>query len=115
MGIPAQRLNRSVSDETEVYGCPIDGGDQYALLLFNRNENWKNITAPYNLIGINGNATVWDMYEQKSLGVFEGEINVAVEPHGVAALRLSNFSSSYTFYGYDMIEENEQGFLSIKS
>jgi alpha-galactosidase len=63
-----------------------DGGQ--AVGLFNQGELKTTVTARWSDLGIHGRKMVRDLWREKNLGRFEGEISAEVGRHGVALVKI---------------------------
>ena len=60
-----------------------------AVGLFNRSANDLSISVPWDILKINGEQKVRDVWKQKDLGMFSNSFAGFVPPHGVLLLRIS--------------------------
>ncbi|MBN2716567.1 MAG: glycoside hydrolase family 27 protein [Deltaproteobacteria bacterium] len=67
--------------------CTMDGPEK-AVALFNRSKNNADITVSFRDIGINGNATVRDLWLHQDMGEFNGSYSASVPGHGVVMLKI---------------------------
>jgi hypothetical protein len=68
----------------------LDGEDRYAVILFNRTEAEAEITAPWDLVGLDSSsARVRDLWAHEDLGVVTDEYTSAVPAHGVVMLEVT--------------------------
>jgi alpha-galactosidase len=75
----------------EIWAKPLADGSK-AVALFNREDTWmKSAMMEVNFrdLGFDGSVKVFDVWENKDLGVLEGMYKTEVPPHGVALLVVS--------------------------
>ncbi len=89
---PLGRQGRRVwkDGDLEVWSKPLAGGAR-ALILFNRGESEKEITARWTDLDYPDSlsARVRDLWQKKVLGTFSGKFSANVAGHGVAMVRLA--------------------------
>jgi alpha-galactosidase len=71
----------------EIWMKPLADGSR-AVGLFNREQSTINITVKFRQIGIDGRASVRDLWSRKDLGVFDGSYSADVQEHGVVMIRV---------------------------
>jgi alpha-galactosidase len=71
----------------EVWMKPLADGSK-AVGLFNRQRTTEQMTVDFSAIGINGEATVRDLWLKKDLGTFHGIFSAYVPRHGVVLVRI---------------------------
>jgi alpha-galactosidase len=71
----------------EVLARPLEDGS-YAAGLFNRSTKPAKVTARWADLKIAGKWRARDLWRQKDLGTFEGELSADVKPHGVVLVQL---------------------------
>ena len=72
---------------TEVYAKALEDGS-WAIGLFNRGNKTARTTVTWREVGIAGSQRVRDLWRQKDLGVFGGQFEAEVAPHGVVLVRV---------------------------
>jgi alpha-galactosidase len=85
-GKAADRISRK--DELEVWARPLDDGS-LAVGLFNRDEMDMNVALHWSELGIKGKHVVRDLWRQKDLGTFDGELSQVVPRHGSLFVKLT--------------------------
>ena len=86
LGHQAERVSQDGSKE--VWAKSMEDGSK-AVGLFNRGLEETTVTASWSDIGIEGHQAVRDLWQQKDLGIFEGEFEVEVPRHGVVLVRIT--------------------------
>ena len=89
---PLGMQGRKVRDDgaREVWMKPLADGSK-AVILFNRGSEPGTLTADWEAIGLfpGTRAVVRDLWTKQEAGVFTGQYQARVEPHGVAMLKLT--------------------------
>lgn len=86
LGHQAARLSQT--DNLEVWAKDLEDGSK-AVGLFNRNEEAQEVTAKWSELGLQGSATVRDLWRQKDVGQFKNEFHAKVPPHGVVLVKVT--------------------------
>lgn len=71
----------------EIWMKPLADGSK-AVGLFNREQSTIKMTVHFKQIGIEGHATVRDLWAQEDLGVFDGSYSADVTEHGAVMIRV---------------------------
>jgi len=69
---------------SEVWAIPLSTGAVGVILLNRANPNTTTITVQWSQIGVNGDAKVYDLWAQESLGAFSNSFSASVRPHAVS-------------------------------
>ena len=85
LGVEGQRVWEE--GPLEIWMKPLAGGSK-AVGLFNREQSTINLTVKFSQIGIDGRASVRDLWAHKDLGVFNGSYSADVGEHGVVMIRV---------------------------
>ncbi len=72
----------------EVWMKPLSDGSR-AVGLFNRETGEGRITVNFNDIGIHGPARVRDLWEHRTLGIYQGSFSATVPTHGVVMVKVT--------------------------
>ncbi|MBP1679223.1 MAG: agaA, partial [Bacteroidetes bacterium] len=84
-----RQARRAAQDSTlEVWAKELEDGS-LAVGLFNRGEAGAKVTARWEDLGITGRRAVRDLWRQKDLGTFTGELTATVARHGVVFVKLT--------------------------
>jgi alpha-galactosidase len=86
LGKTADRVSRV--NELEVWARPLADGS-LAVGLFNRDEMDMPVRVTWAELGIKGKQVVRDLWRQKDLGTFEGELSRMVPRHGTVFVKLT--------------------------
>jgi alpha-galactosidase len=86
LGRQAHRAAQN-EDDTEVWAKELEDGSM-AVGLFNRSEVALPVTARWPDLRISGRRVVRDLWRQKSVGQFDGELTVDVPRHGAVLLKI---------------------------
>jgi len=78
----------TVSRGDEVWAAPMSDGTQ-AVVLFNRASANQSVSVKWSEIGIDGSATVRDLWQHKSMGSFPSGYTASVDAQGAVALRVT--------------------------
>jgi alpha-galactosidase len=85
-GHQAKRVSKK--SELEVWERPLADGSR-AIGLFNRGDKKAKVAVKWSDVGVNGEATVRDLWEHRSLGKVLSEYEALVPAHGVVLLKVS--------------------------
>src|SRR5205085_1554206 len=85
LGRPAGR--RSQQGTLEVWARPLWDGTT-AVGLFNRGPERAKVTARWSDLGLRGRQPVRDLWQQKSLGTFDGSFAAPVPAHGAVLVKI---------------------------
>ncbi len=85
LGKPGHRA--AVDQGREVWVKDLEDGSK-AVGLFNRGEKATLVTATWPDLGLKGPQLVRDLWRQRDLGVFEDQLRLPVQRHGVTLVRL---------------------------
>lgn len=85
LGIQAGRIFQR--DSLEIWSKKMEDGS-LAIGLFNRNATAKTIKANWQILGLEGNQVVRDVWRQKDEGVFRDSYSASVPAHGVKLIRV---------------------------
>jgi alpha-galactosidase len=85
LGKPGQRVAKE--GEVEVWAKEMEDGST-AVGLFNRGDKPATVTAGCSDLRISGPRVVRDLWRQQDQGVFRGDFEASVAPHGVALVRM---------------------------
>ncbi|AHG92067.1 Glycosyl hydrolase family 98 putative carbohydrate binding module [Gemmatirosa kalamazoonensis] len=86
LGKAADRVARD--GELEVWARPLADGS-LAVGLFNRDEMDMPVTVKWSDLGITGKRVARDLWRQKDLGTFDGQLSRVVPRHGTVFVKLS--------------------------
>jgi len=86
LGVEGQRVWEE--GPLEIWMKPLADGSK-AVGLFNREQSTIKLTVKFSQIGIDGRATVRDLWARKDLGVFKGSYSADVVEHGVVMIRVT--------------------------
>lgn len=86
LGVQGKRIRKDA--DTEVWTKPLANGDT-AVLLFNRGDSEKEISASFKELGLKGRdkITAWELWD-KTEKTMEGAVGARVPSHGAALMRL---------------------------
>lgn len=84
-----QALRVDKQGDIEIFSKPLEDGS-IAVGLFNRGSNKAVAVANWEKLGVNGKQTVRDLWRQKNIGVFDGQFETEVNPHGVVLVKIMN-------------------------
>jgi alpha-galactosidase len=82
-----QAYRRAADGMKEVWAKSMSDGS-LAVGLFNRGRSGANVTAKWSDLGLTGAQSVRDLWQQKDLGVAEGQFTAAVPAHGALLVRM---------------------------
>ncbi|MFI1096893.1 fibronectin type III domain-containing protein [Streptomyces sp. NPDC020917] len=85
-GNPARPVSQA-TDQQVWYARNADGS--YTVALFNLGAGYADVTADFADLGINGKASVRDLWRHKSLGSLSGSYGTQLAPHGSQLLRIT--------------------------
>jgi alpha-galactosidase len=85
LGVEGQRVWEE--GPLEIWMKPLADGSK-AVGLFNREQSIIKITVKFSQIGINGRASVRNLWARKDVGVFDGSYSADVQEHGVVMIRV---------------------------
>ena len=91
LGKPAGR--KAKTDQTEVWARPLWDGTT-VVGLFNRGPAPTEVTAKWSDLGIKGLQPVRDLWQQKSLGKFDGSYSTTVPRHGAVLVKIGKPNKS---------------------
>ena len=74
----------------QIWARPLHDGS-YAVGLYNSGSMTNNITLPFDMVGFNGNVTLYDLWAHKHLGSFSSSYTVEVESHGTAFYKIKKY------------------------
>jgi len=86
MGRQAGRVAKV--NDCEVWAKDMEDGSK-AVGLFNRGTVEASVTAKWSDLGLSGKQSVRDLWRQKYLGLFDGQFETFVPPHGVVLVRIT--------------------------
>ena len=90
LGLQAYVLDRHWKEDVRVYVKPLapEGSTTYAIALYNGTDKEQDVTCVLSMLGIEGEVSVRDCFEQKDLGEAKGEITRRLPPHATRIFRV---------------------------
>ncbi|MCK5174123.1 MAG: glycoside hydrolase family 27 protein [Planctomycetes bacterium] len=88
---PTEQGKRIIDNgNAEVWAKKLKNGDVAVMLLNRSKQSWRNVSFNLSRIGLSGERQIYDIWREKDIGTFDGEVTLRVQPTACRFVIIAN-------------------------